>query len=285
MSFRRRPVAPAPATETVVDAGGVELSGLLALPDGAPRALVVAIHGTGLHAGYFHSTSAPGLSLLAAGVERGVAVWAPDRPGYGASAALPDAALGLAEQAATLHDCIDEIARRHGVTGRVLLVAHSYGVKVALAMAAEARGASLLGLDGAGGGIRRALVRHSDATAWGPASLYPDGALARRRLPIHRVPPAQAAESATWPADFRALAPSITIPVRLTFGAEDPFWPPDEAHFAELRALLMNVPSLDIEVEPETGHNISFGWSAPRYHAKVLDFVDACLRRSFSSGQ
>jgi pimeloyl-ACP methyl ester carboxylesterase len=279
MPFTRRPAAHPPAVDTVVDAGGVELSGLLAVPDGAPRGLVVAVHGTGMHAGYFHSASAPGLSLLDAGVARQFAVWAPDRPGYGVSAGLADECLGLTAQATTLLDSIDAVAATHGLTGRVLLVGHSYGVKVTLAMAAAPRGQRLLGLDGAGGGIKRALVRHSDATAWGPATLYPEGALARRRLPIHRVPPVQAAESATWPDDFRALAPSITIPLRLTFGTEDPFWPPNERHFAELRGLLINVPSLDIEVEPDTGHNISFGWSAARYHAKVLDFADACLRR------
>lgn len=287
-AFTRRPPAHPPALEVVVETADTGLSGLLATPgDVPPKALVVAVHGSGMHAGYWHASAAPGLSLLEAGAARGFTVWAPDRPGHGASSGLPGTAVGLFDQARILLDGIDAFAAAHPVGGGVLLVGHSYGLKVAFTMAAETRGAALLGLDGSGSGLRYAFTPGTGVAAaepgdhgpsWGPGELYPPETFERRRLPLHRVPPSQSAEAPRWPDDFRAMAPRIRVPVRLTFGAHDRFWHTDEDHFSALRSLLTGVPSLEITVEPDAGHNLSLGWSAERYHGRVLDFAEACLR-------
>jgi hypothetical protein len=56
----------------------VTLSGLYAEPsDGDPRALIVAIHGSGMHAGYFDAVNARGLSFLDLAAGSGYAFWAP----------------------------------------------------------------------------------------------------------------------------------------------------------------------------------------------------------------
>ena len=68
-----------------VSVDGVTLSGLLAEPDGKPRALVVALHGHGMTARYFAGPADPELSLLEVAAALGFTVWAPDRLGYGAS--------------------------------------------------------------------------------------------------------------------------------------------------------------------------------------------------------
>ena len=101
MTSSRRPAVE----EVLVDAGDVELSGLLAWPDTAARALVVALPGGGLRAGYFHGVVDPDQSLLTLGAALGFATLALDRPGYGASAAsLPDG-MGLGSAGADDRRC------------------------------------------------------------------------------------------------------------------------------------------------------------------------------------
>ncbi|NEE43926.1 alpha/beta hydrolase, partial [Streptomyces sp. SID8455] len=76
------------------------LSALLAEPvDMAPRAVLVALHGGGMRAGYFDSRARPGLSLLALGAQLGYTVLAVDRPGYGLSAARLPRGLALEDSA------------------------------------------------------------------------------------------------------------------------------------------------------------------------------------------
>ena len=291
--FERSPSAHPPAREIEVTSNGVTLSGLLAEPaDGTePLALVVALHGAGMHAGYYHAGAAPGLSLLELGSELGYNVWAPDRPGHGASADLPNESVGLFDQARILHDAIEAFVADHPVGAGVFLMGHSYGLKVAFTMAAERRGHSLLGLDGAGSGIRYAFTfpqpgveRIAPETqpgdrgaSWGPSTSYPKGTFSRKVLPLHSVPAIQAEEGARWPDDLRAMADRIDIPIRLTFGEHDRLWMTDEAHFAELRSLLGHVPRLVIDSEPDAGHNISLGWAARPYHLKALAFADDCI--------
>src|SRR3974390_1353937 len=106
--FERRP-GPSPcARELVLDVDGAPLSGLVATPPHEPpRALIVAIHGLGMHAGYFDSQAAPGLSLLELAVRAGGAVWAPDRPGTGGSSGLSEDEVTLFGQADLLLRAID----------------------------------------------------------------------------------------------------------------------------------------------------------------------------------
>lgn len=288
--FVRHPAPGEPAREVLVEVGDSALSGLLAEPAGGePRALLMAVHGAGMHAGYFHTATAPGLSLLELGSRLGFSVWAPDRPGIGASADLPDDRISLFPQASLLLDALDAFAADHPVGGGVVLVGHSYGLKVALAMAAEPRGSRLLGIDGAGSGIRFAAFdgdgkpvqpptrRGERGPAWGPATIYPRGTFRRASLPLAPLPPVQLSESGRWPDDFRSFAGRIRIPVRLTFGEHEGYWSLDESHFDELRAVLAHVPSLAMEIEPHAGHNISLGWVARGYHLKVVAFAERCL--------
>ncbi len=86
-----------------LEGAGVRLSALLAEPaDGAPRAAVVALHGSGMNAAYFHARADPRLSLLALGPRLGYTVLALDRPGYGRSASAVLDGQRLAEQTRTV---------------------------------------------------------------------------------------------------------------------------------------------------------------------------------------
>ncbi|MFM9553917.1 MULTISPECIES: alpha/beta hydrolase [Streptomyces] len=121
-----------------LDAAGLPLSALLSEPPGgAPRAVVVAVHGGGMNAGYFDCRAHPQQSLLTLGARLGHTVLAVDRPGYGHSAARLPEGQGLAEQAVSLRAALRDFTSRHDTGAGLFLLAHSYGGKVALTAAAE----------------------------------------------------------------------------------------------------------------------------------------------------
>jgi pimeloyl-ACP methyl ester carboxylesterase len=270
-----------------VDAGaGVRLSGLISLPDGSPTALVLALHGAGMTGAYFHAPTDPRLSLLELGAREGYVVWAPDRPGYGASEGLPDGRLDLFGQSDILFGALSSLTRSHDTGAGCFVVAHSYGLKVALAMAADDRGQGLLGLDGSGTGLRYAfepgeglppLVPGDRSPTWGPISLYPPSTFTRGVITAARVPTVQSSEAAAWPAVFAAMAPRITLPVRLSFGEHDRLWALTDDHFDSLRTALANVRHLEVRIQPDAGHNVSLGFTAEDYHRDALHFARECI--------
>ena len=289
-AFERRP-APGPfARELNVEIDGIALSGLAAFPpDTSPRALIVAIHGLGMHAGYFDSHTAPGLSLLQLASETGYAVWAPDRPGTGGSTDVPEESLTLFGQADLLLRAVDAFKAEHAPDTGVVLVGHSYGLKVSWAMAARDRARRLLGVDGASSGITygfewtsrpdpESITEHRPPVlnTWGPRTLYPRRAFDRSAIPTHDDPAVQRTEGPRWPAEIRTMGHRIAVPMRITFGDHETIWPLSRAHFDDMRAVFRGSPDLEITVEPHAGHNLSLGWAARAYHLKVLTFVERC---------
>ena len=288
----------APIREIRLDVGGVSISGLLSEPSDATgvRALVVALHGLGMHAGYFHGTAAPGLSLLELGARLGFVVWAPDRPGVGSSSDLPDAEVTLYSQARLVLDAIDVFASRYAPTAGVFLVGHSYGTKLVLAMAAESRGRELLGLDLSSCGLHYAFdwsaarssierrARPGEAgSSWGPAALYPPGTFSREVLPLHPNRDAQVEEGGRWTDDFVNFAPEVQVPVRMTFAEHERLWRTDDQELSEIRALLSETPRLVVDIQASAGHNISLGWTARAYHLKALAFAEECIAMRLQS--
>ncbi len=270
----------------------IHLSGLVASPlQGEPRALIVALHGAGMHAGYFDAQNAPGLSLLNLASSAGYLTWAPDRPGVVASAELSERKLSLTDQAAIMLEAIDTFRRANGVEGRVLLVGHSYGLKLGLTMAALDTTDRLLGVDGSGAGLNYAFDWHERQTqgggrprlnarveVWGPDDLYPPSTRRRDLLPVYGGRAVKEGEGATWPSDLRSMAHRIRVPLRITFGHHDGIWLKDDDELAKLRRLFVHTPC-SIDIEPYGGHNLSLGWAARAYHLKVLGFLETCLLR------
>jgi pimeloyl-ACP methyl ester carboxylesterase len=276
--------------EITLDADGIRLSGLLAEPHTDPRAVVVAVHGGGMRAGYFDSRVRPGLSLLTLGAELGYAVLSLDRPGYGASAARLPAGQCLAEQAATLHTALAGFARGRPLGAGCFLVAHSNGGKLALAAAANGdAGATLLGVDISGLGHRLAVDpaqlpgqdgadgRGAWRRHWGPLRLYPPGAFERGRSLVAPVPEREALEGPLWPQRFPAVAARVRVPVRFTFAEHEQWWRHDEEAVADLAGHLRGAPWVEVARQPDAGHNISLGWAARTYHLRALAFLEECL--------
>jgi pimeloyl-ACP methyl ester carboxylesterase len=268
-----------------LDADGLTLSALLCEPaDTPPRAVVVALHGGGMRAGYFDGQAHPRLSLLALGASLGYTVLALDRPGYGASAAQLPEGQSLTEQSMTLQAALKDFTARYASGAGLFLLAHSYGGKLALTAAAGSDGAGLLGLDISGCGHKYAVEPDGFSTSgrhrkrhWGPLRLYPPNTFRTSGGLVAPLPECEQREAAHWPEIFADLASRVRTPLRLTFAEFEGWWRHDETAVADLTARLVAVPRVLAERQPDAGHNISLGWAARSYHLRALAFLEDCL--------
>jgi pimeloyl-ACP methyl ester carboxylesterase len=269
-----------------VSVDGVTLSGLLAEPDGPPRALVLALHGHGMTARYFAGPADPDLSLLEVGAALGYTVWAPDRLGYGASVGADPASCAMFAQAGFLHLATVRFAEDHPIGAGCFLLGHSFGLKLALTMAAFPQDVRIVGVEGSGSGlmytfdpgVSRPESQPGDVNAsWGPRHLYPATTFAEGVLPVAATAPVPEREAAEWPDDLRGFADRIHVPVRFTFADHERLWVVSEEHFSALRSLLVECPRLEIGIQRGTGHNISLSRVARAYHVKALAFAEECL--------
>ncbi|GHE16135.1 alpha/beta hydrolase [Streptomyces alanosinicus] len=278
---------PAPVRQVSVQAHGVQLSGLLCEPvSRTPRAMVVALHGAGMRAGYFHGQAHPSLSLLTLGAALGFSVLALDRPGYGSSSARFPDGRSLTEQSAALHAALADIRGRYATGAGIFLLAHSFGGKLALTHAAESPAGHLLGVDVSGCGHQYAagsdkVLGSQDRRAawqlhWGPLRLYPARTHTTSRGLVAPMPPRETADALTWPSVFRTLAPRIRLPVRLTFAEHERWWRHDDQALDEIRDAVSGAP-VQVDRQPDAGHNISLGWAARRYHLRALEGFAARL--------
>lgn len=278
-------VLSAGVRRVTLEAAGISLSCLLAEPRGRrPRAVVIAVHGGGMTAGYFDGQAHPDLSLLTLGARLGFTVLAVDRPGYGLSARQLPGGLTLDEQSEVLQAVMERFAARHATGRGFFLLAHSYGGKLALVTAARAPG--LLALDVSGCGHRYGVepaelprIRQGSdrRRTWGPLRLYPPDTFRSIGAVVAPMPEREADEVVRWPGIFDELAPSIRIPVRLTFAEHEGWWLHGEQDIAELTARLTAAPLVRVEHQPDAGHNISLGWAARSYHLRALAFFEECL--------
>nr|WP_162257881.1 MULTISPECIES: alpha/beta hydrolase [unclassified Kitasatospora] len=280
--------ATAETRSITLDAGGITLSALLARPSNAPcRAMVVALHGAGMSAAYFGGPAHPETSFLSLAADLGFAAVAVDRPGYGHSARQLPEGQGIADQAATLAAALRGLAARYDTGAGIFLLAHSFGGKAALRIAADGAVPGLLGLDISGCGDEYAAPPVAEAPRggrnwrlnWGPLRLYPPGTFQAGGTVVAPVPPRELADAVRWQEEFADLAGRIRVPVRLTFAEHESWWRHDQQAVARLRSRLSASPRVVIDHQPDAGHNISLGWTARAYHLRTLGFVEECAGR------
>lgn len=251
----------------------------LTLPPGRPRALLCAVHGMGMTRAYFstHADLTATLTVAAAGA--GLAVLAPDRPGYGASAHLASAP--LAEQAQAVEYLLETCRAELGGAVPVVLVGHSLGGGVALEVAARGR-VVLAGLEVVASGYRlRDGVdperSGSRAEAWGPPSCYPPGTFALAREAVAEVPPGEVVADARWSARFLTAAARVRCPVRVAWPVNDRWWRRDADEAEAVMTAFPLAPWVTITTLLRAGHNMHLGVHASHHHELTFEFISRCL--------
>jgi len=281
--------AATPVASRVVEVDGIPMSAWCAEVD-EPRAVLVAVHGGAADARYFDLPGHPEASLLRLGAALGYTVLAPDRPGYGASAIAESVFRPPARRVDATYRAVDALLGASSRGAGVFLIGHSAGCDLAVRMAADERGAALLGLEIAGTGlvkqelaIRRivALQANRDRAGirdllWQPARVYPPDVFGGRLISA----PAPGYESDVavhWPDDFRALAGHVRVPVRVTSAEHESVWQCDETALREVAGLFGAAPRCEVNVQFDSGHNVSAGYGAAAYHLGVLAFAEECV--------
>jgi len=277
--------------DTVYRVGELALSARERQPAGAPKGIVLALHGGGYGAGYWDFSPTSLLDVAAARGHLGLAI---DRPGYGAAFARP---MPLTEQATVVLDLAEQLRAREGGPP-VLLAGHSMGGILALIVAARPGAAnSIAAIDVCGVPLRYAAPMqaaldgrrlaagathfpalgddHARQAFFGAEGDFTAEALAYDATARAPVPGAELPDAASAPRDLPAVMRRIALPVRLSFAAEEASSIVGEAIAAEARANLAgNVRSL-VRVEPHTGHNISLHRGGRAFHQAMIDWLEA----------
>jgi pimeloyl-ACP methyl ester carboxylesterase len=271
---------------------GVPMSALVAEAPN-PRAVIVAIHGGGTTARYFDCPGHPGLSLLRTGAQHGYTVIAIDRPGYGSSAAYPDAVAQPEQRVRLAYGAVDRVLGDRPRGAGLFLMGHSGGCELALRMAAAGSAGQrtdLLGVEIAGTGRRyhpaaREILKATTLEhrppgmrelLWHPAELYPPEVLSGATI-YHGAPPYETAMVSNWARrDFPAVAAAVEVPVQFSVAEHEKIWLADGPALTEIASLFSNTPRFQINEQAGAGHNISLGHTAAAYHSSVFSFAAEC---------
>lgn len=273
----------------VVDVDGVPMSALVWQVH-QPRAVIVALHGGAASARYFHHPDHRRLSLLETGAARGFTVLAIDRPGYGGSAPLGDTLASPARRVDLAYAAVDRLLGADSRGAGLFVCAHSAGCELAVRMAADERGANLLGVELAGTGRQLHPTAHEilakasprkptglQGILWRPTDLYPADVIGGAHF-VSPAPPYEGTVLRDWaPREFAETAARVRVPVDYTLGDHDLVWRNDAPAMADVAALFSAAPRVVTHVQVDSGHNLSVGWTATAYHLRILSFVEECV--------
>jgi pimeloyl-ACP methyl ester carboxylesterase len=277
----------------MVEVQGIPMSALLAEAR-EPRAVIVALHGGASTSRYFDCPNEPRLSLLRTGAALGFTVLGLDRPGYGSSAPHAEELAPAARRIELAYAAVDRLLQSRPRGAGVFLMAHSIGCELAIRMAAEPRGAQLLGIELAGTGRRHSptALRILEAwrrnptrprksglheLLWQPDRLYPAEVVGGASIGS-RGPAYEAGVVDRWaPHDFPELAARVRIPVHFSLGEHEMVWQTGHSALAEIAAMFSAAPRVAVDEQADGGHNLSLGLTAMAYHLKVLSFVEECV--------
>ncbi|OBH42711.1 alpha/beta hydrolase [Mycobacterium sp. E183] len=279
----------------LVIVNGVPMSALVAEAD-EPKAVIVAIHGGGTTAMYFDCPGHPSYSLLRTGAAAGFTVVAIDRPGYGSSAPYPEAMAEGDQRVNLAYGAVERILGERSSGAGLFVMGHSGGCELTMRMAADERGADLLGIELAGTGrhyhpaakeILKTATRERRPPGmrellWSPEHLYPPEVLGGATV-SPSAPSYEDQMVSDWARQtFPTLAPAVRVPVHFSIAEHEKVWQADDSAVQQITAMFSAAPRFTVHRQPGAGHNISLGHTAADYHAEVLAFVDECVTASGS---
>lgn len=282
----------------VFQAPGLELSGRGWLP-AAVRAdrhpLIIAIHGGTYSSSYF---DVPGHSLLDRAQAQRLPIFAIDRPGYGLSAAHASTAPSILDNAAVLDGAIEQLwhSHPHGACG-VVLIGHSIGAAISIAIAARQPSWPLLGIALSGVGLDpvpaskdkwnsvppdQALVSvppaAMDGFFFGPPGTYDPAVMPHASHAAGA--PAPRSELVDigmhWPSQVGALAARVKVPVHYRQPQFEQLWPVDQARVEAFGRAFVNCPAMDAALFKDAGHCIDFHRVGEAFQLQQLAFAQRC---------
>ncbi|WP_159913373.1 alpha/beta fold hydrolase [Pantoea sp. 18069] len=278
-----------------------DLTGRVRLPGSGinrpPLPLVVALHGGTYTSRYF---DVPGASLLDCAAANGIPVVALDRPGYGASPALPAGQSTVKGQATYLLKALEDCWQRYGEGTRgIFLIGHSIGGAIAASIAAQAASASpafpLLGLALSGMCLKtppehKPLWESLPDTPtvempgpvkvqmmFGPAGSYHPAIVEASQAADAPAPKAELVDIvSTWTANAPATLAAIRVPVHYRQSAQDPLWIMGAAEVDGFARALENSPRVDAAMVQQTGHCMDFHHYGHSLQLQQLAFALQC---------
>ena len=215
-------------------------------------------------------------------------------PGYGSSAPYPEATSQPEQRVNLAYGVVDRILGQQPRGAGLFVMAHSGGCELAMRMAADQRGAALLGVELAGTGrhyhpaareMLKAATRENRPSGlrellWHPERLYPPELLTGVTV-SPSAPDYEQQMVSDWAREtFPALAPAVRVPVQFSIAEYEKVWQTDESAMTEIAAMFSGSPRFTVNRQPEAGHNISLGHSAADYHARVFAFAEECIGAS-----
>jgi hypothetical protein len=168
---------------------------------------------------------------------------------------------------------------------------HSGGCELTMRMAADERGADLLGIELAGTGrhyhpAARDLLKTATRERrpaglyellWEPERLYPPEVLNGATI-SGSAPSYEDQMVSDWARQtFPALAPAVRVPVQFSIAEHEKVWQTDDSALTEIAGLFSGSSRFTVHRQPDAGHNISLGHSAADYHSKVFSFAEECV--------
>jgi pimeloyl-ACP methyl ester carboxylesterase len=296
------------ATKVVVvddvtfDVNGFSVAGLRARPAN-PIGRVLALHGGGYDARYWHHPASPRTSLLVCGAALGFDVIALDRPGMAGSAGSAPEGLPFSRQIDIVFDLAAILQRDQPLP--VFVIGHSLGGMMTLLLAAENRGKLIAAVDVAGvplafspeqdSGMRMALAAAKaageshlaasppdirEAMFYGPPDAF-DPKVVAWGPTEHTVPVAEIDDMMVWLATFPDTLSRIRVPVQWTFaGYEASSVVRLESDSQRVTSLLEQSPTIRTALQEGSGHNISLHYVGRAYHLRALAFFEEVLTKN-----
>ena len=76
----------------------------------------------------------------------------------------------------------------------------------------------------------------------------------------------------------------VDVPVEFSVADHERVWETTPEAIDAIAALFTSSPRVVVNEMPDSGHNLSVGWSADDYHRRVLSFVEECVVAQRHSG-
>lgn len=301
MSTAIKTASPAAShLDFIVHGLGIALSGRGRMPEAEnqKRPLIIAIHGGTYSSKYF---DIPGYSLLDRAQAQNLPIFAIDRPGYGQSADYAATAPSISDNAQILESAIHELWRRyqHQACG-VVLIGHSIGGAISIALAARQPTWPLLGIAVSGVGLdpvpaskdkwnevppSQTLVNvpmeAMNGFFFGPESTYDASMMPQASYSAGA--PAPRSElidiSLGWPKLVAKLAAKVTVPVHYRQPEFEKLWPISDELVGQFAKAFSNSPEVDAALLPGAGHCVDFHRVGEQFQLDQLAFAKRCAER------